>query len=271
MIALAEKGLKYTLKEKACRADIPKDKDLTALYRSIHPDQNATVLVPILQHHTKEGDVNIIESVPCAEYIEDAFPDKGPSLRPASPKQRNAIRMFLEIAGKWMPFGVVFSKTEDLGARLREFAVASKNLNAALEKWGEPGGDFLLGANFSMAEVIIAPFVMRFGWWDYFRGINALKTIEELGCDRLARWVRAVQSRKSVTETFHDMERETQLNYFKFRGSTPCKATIVVKGGTIELTHIDGRKCGANNSVGPWVLAVAAGVAAASAMIKARK
>lgn len=239
MIALVEKGLTYTLKQAACRADIPRDDQLTALYRSIHPDPNATVLVPILQHHLENETVNIIESVPCAEYIEDAFPDHGISLRPASPKERNSVRMFLEVAGKWTPFGVGFANKEDSEAKLKDFAKASMFLNAALEKWGEPGGDFLLGDRFSMAEVMIAPMVMRFGWWDWFRGINALEVMKGIGCDRLVRWVEAVKSRKSVQDTYFEIERETMLKYFKFRGATPLKVSYEVTDGTIHVTRVD--------------------------------
>lgn len=241
MIALAEKGLDYELKNGMCRANRPKDAALSELYYSIHVDPTAKVLVPVLQHQTDQGMVNIIESIPCAEYVEDAFPDVGNSLRPKSAKQRNQIRMFLEVANKFMPFGVVFSKYENLDKAFKDFAAAAKQMNAALERWGEAGGgDFLLGNQFSMAEVLPAPLLMRLSMWDWWRGVNAIELIEKLGHARLAKWMKAVMARESVKKTFHNMEKHDMEEYFQFLGASPGKVSYTIKDGTVTVTHVDG-------------------------------
>eukprot|EP00930_Biecheleria_cincta_P016864 TRINITY_DN13575_c0_g1_i2.p1 TRINITY_DN13575_c0_g1~~TRINITY_DN13575_c0_g1_i2.p1 ORF type:complete len:199 (-),score=46.76 TRINITY_DN13575_c0_g1_i2:123-719(-) len=160
--------------------------------------------------------VNIIESIPCAEYVEDAFPDVGNSLRPQSAKQRNQVRMFLEVASKFMPFGVLFAKIENLDKAFKDFATSAQQMNAALERWGEPGGDFLLGNQFSMAETC-------------------------LGYARLSRWIKAVVARESVKKTSHDMDMDDKKEYFQFLGASPGKITYVVKDGTVTVTHVDGK------------------------------
>jgi glutathione S-transferase len=238
MIALAEKGLQYTLKKVACRANIPKDPELTEAYRSIHPDPNATVLVPVMFHETESGTVKVIESGPCVEYLEDAFPEVG-QLRPSSPKLRNQMRLFLEVASKWGPFGVMMSPAADIEKRIQEFAKASVHLNTALEKWSEPGGDFLLGEKFSIAEVLLAPMVMRLQYFESFRGFNAFQLLKDLGCNRLAAWCQAVSQRPSVTSTTADLTLDgMMLEYLKFRGAVPLKVSYVVKDGNVEVTNV---------------------------------
>lgn len=242
MIALAEKGLDYDLKQAMCRANRPKDAALSEVYHSIHVDPNSKVMVPVIQHKTDQGMVNIIESVPCAEYVEDAFPDVGNSLRPKSAKQRNQVRMFLEVAGKFMPFPVCMSNHENLDKAFKDFAALAKQLNAALEQWGEPGGDFLLGKEFSMAEVLCGPLLARFSWWDWYRGVNAVEVIEKLGYARLSKWMKAVVARESVKKTFKDMSKPDKEEYFQFLGaSPPGKVSYVIKDGTMTVTHIDGK------------------------------
>merc|ERR1712190_168288 len=105
--------------------------------------------------------------------------------------------MFLEVASKLMPFGVVFSKYENLDKAFKDFAAIAKQMNAALERWGEPGGDFLLGNQFSMAEVLPAPLLVRLNMWDWWRGVNAVELIEKLGYARLSKWMKAVVARES--------------------------------------------------------------------------
>lgn len=235
MIALAEKGIPYTLKQATCRADLPVDSELAELYRSIHPDPTSAAKVPILQHHRPEGTLNIIESAPCAEYIEGAFPDHGTKLRPDSPQERNAIRMFLEFAGPWNPFGVLIQSRENIEKSLQDFAKASINLNAALEKWSLPGGDFLLGDRFSMAEVLTGSLAIRMEEWKSDRDINVLNLLEGLGCGRLARWYTAVTSRRSIRETYNLLDRENRIAYFGFRGTQWLKIKCEVRDGTIAL------------------------------------
>lgn len=46
-----------------------KPKDFSDLYSSIHPDPNSRAKLPILEH----GDVRLIESAVCAEYVAEAF------------------------------------------------------------------------------------------------------------------------------------------------------------------------------------------------------
>merc|ERR1712196_667819 len=133
------------------------DEELVKLYRSINPDPEASAKVPVLEHDTGKGVTRIIESAICAEYVESAFKGMGTVLRPEDPARLANVQMFLEFAGKLGPFGVVFSEAEKIPDALTAWADATRSVNEYLVKYAEEGGDFLLGADFSMAEVMSGP------------------------------------------------------------------------------------------------------------------
>merc|ERR1712176_1103935 len=111
---------------------------------------------------------------------ESAFKGVGTELLPNDSARRANVMMFLEFAGKLSPFGVVFSSTEKLPEALKNWVDAARSANEYLLRYAEKGGDYLLGANFSMAEVMCGPMMMRLALFESTRGINAIALLEEL-------------------------------------------------------------------------------------------
>jgi len=198
------------------------------LYRSINPNPKATVVVPILEHDTGKGVTRVIESAICADYVESAFRGLGTALLPEDPARLANVRMFQEFAGKVGPFGVVFSDAEKLPGALTAWTEAARSTNDYLLKYAEEGGDFLLGADFSMAEVMCGPMVMRLSLFESTRGVNAIALLEELGLLRLARWIRAVQSRPSIVQTTGDFSGTASRH-----GTVPVTVSYQIEDGRL--------------------------------------
>lgn len=201
MIALFEKRIPFTLKRVACARGEPKDPELCALFAGLSPGgYEATVTVPLLEHDTGSSVVRLIESGPCAEYVDEAWPDQVP-LWPECPRQRWAMRLFMDTTGNAGFLGVLFASDEEVAEKIEELAPRLKLVDACLEKHGEPGGPFFLGSRFSMADLLVAPMVVRWVVVGSMRGFDGLKLAQDLGLSRLALWAKAVSEHPSVLAT----------------------------------------------------------------------
>jgi hypothetical protein len=66
----------------------------------------------------------------------------------------------------------------------------------------QDGGDFLLGAQYSLAEAMTAPFAVRMlANFAHHRALRLLELSAALGCGRLGRWLTAVAARPSTVLT----------------------------------------------------------------------
>eukprot|EP00746_Dinoflagellata_sp_MGD_P039257 gnl/MRDRNA2_/MRDRNA2_194670_c0_seq1.p1 gnl/MRDRNA2_/MRDRNA2_194670_c0~~gnl/MRDRNA2_/MRDRNA2_194670_c0_seq1.p1 ORF type:complete len:154 (+),score=28.41 gnl/MRDRNA2_/MRDRNA2_194670_c0_seq1:341-802(+) len=151
------------------------------------------------------------------------------------------MQMFLEFAGKIGGSGVVFSESEKIPAALTAWADAARSANDYLINYAEEGGDFLLGPDFSMAEVMVGPMVMRLSMLEAMRGVNAINILQELGLTRLVKWIRAVQARPSVSDTTASVAltpSKEMLETFKSRGIIPLKVSYEIKDGKLENVSV---------------------------------
>lgn len=66
----------------------------------------------------------------------------------------------------------------------------------------EEGGSFLFGGNYTLAEALTAPFVIRqVANFPVHRGVDVIESAERAGFDRCARWMKAVLERPSSVNT----------------------------------------------------------------------
>lgn len=193
-----EKGIDFELKKVACAKGQPKDPELCALFAACSPGgESANVTVPLLEHEKGGEMFRMIESGPCAEYIDEAFPDR--PLWPVDPKQRFALRLFLDTAGNAGFMGPVF--WSDWAEKITEHVPKLKAVNACLEKYSTPDGPFLLD-QFSMAEVMIGPMIQRWKIIGEIKGFNGMKLAQDLGLERFCRWADACVNHPSLSNAF---------------------------------------------------------------------
>merc|ERR1712124_192572 len=107
-------------------------------------------------------------SGPCSEYVDETWPDRAP-LWPSDPRQRYAVRLFLDTAGSAGFMGPLFWSNweESLAGHWPKL----KLVNTCLEKYATPNGDFLLD-ELSMAEVIVGTLVQRWKTIGEIKGFN---------------------------------------------------------------------------------------------------
>lgn len=157
----------------------------------------------------------LIESGPCSEYIDEVWPSVAP-LWPSDAKQRFAMRLFIDAAGGagWM--GPLFWPSEAFAEKLEGQIPQLKACNACLEKHAVPGGDFFLGGQFSMVEVMVGPMIMRWTVIGEARGFNGIKLAQDLGLTRLVSWMEATRRHPSVLSTSTlDVVRDKILSVYK--------------------------------------------------------
>lgn len=195
------KGIDFELKKVACAKGAPKDPELCALFAACSPGgESANVTVPLLEHEVGGQMFRMIESGPCAEYIDETWPDRVP-LWPRDPKQRFAVRLFLDTAGNAGFIGPLF--WSDWAEKIAEHAPKLKLVNTCLEKYSTPDGDFLLD-QLSMAEIMIGPMIQRWKIVGEIKGFNGMKLAQDLGLERFCRWADAVANHPVFISSFPD-------------------------------------------------------------------
>ncbi|CAB9522369.1 Glutathione [Seminavis robusta] len=151
-----------------------------------------------------DDDTILCESLVVSEYVVEEF---GGSLIPSSPKDRATMRLFTELCGSnFAYFSLLRAKEDKLEAALKTFQEGLVATNAFL-KHHSSGGPFLLGEQFTLAEVSVAPFVQRACIiLPAFTSntnvvVNPRQICDELGLDHLKAWIEAVMARPSVIAT----------------------------------------------------------------------
>ncbi|XVF07995.1 hypothetical protein REPUB_Repub06bG0187100 [Reevesia pubescens] len=105
--------------------------------------------VPSLEHNGKV----IGESIDLIKYVDINF--EGPSLLPNDPEKKKFFEELLSHADNFV--GTVFGSFK--GDAAKEAAASFDHLEVALKKFDGP---FLLGNEFSLADIVFIPFVERF-------------------------------------------------------------------------------------------------------------
>jgi maleylacetoacetate isomerase len=89
-IALHLKGIPYT----PVYVNLLRNEQSTPAHLAINP--SGTVPALVIQHETKKP-VTINQSLAALEYLDEAFPEKGPALLPSDPETRATVRTLANI------------------------------------------------------------------------------------------------------------------------------------------------------------------------------
>lgn len=184
---------------------------------------NPRGLVPTLEYDAKP----LYESTVICEFLEDAYPDHGPRLLPSDPYEKARTRIWTDfctsrIIPAWHRF-LQFQPASDeagLAGVREEFLGKLKEFAAEMDE----AGPFFLGAEPSLIDFVVAPWVQRLWVFDHFKGGSGIPGEGEGGEDeaiwrRLRKWKGAVEGRPSISDT--TSERKYYLSiYQKYADNT---------------------------------------------------
>ena len=170
---------------------------LVELYERARPGSRGAAKVPLLEY----GDDVVVESIDVARYV-DAVRAAGPRLRPDESSE--LVDDFLDAWPRVeRSYYAVLTATSQRDADAREdaFADSLRDLEDLLS--ANDDGPLLLGEAVSLAEVVAAPWVQRWGvTLPRFRRRDLERDIlAPRGLDRVAAWTRAVAARPAAVET----------------------------------------------------------------------
>jgi glutathione S-transferase len=197
-----------------------KSEEFKIMYKTIHPDHQASAKVPILEvgFPGEKDYVQLVESAVCTKYVATAWPYRGSDLLPAWPgllgdvHAREAlsaarIDLFVDLyMGNVVPgyYRLMKAKKKsELKKHYEKFLHALVKVDNCLRMHGcEDGGPFFIGYNFTLAECLTAPFVVRMlANLPFHRSIDIFEDCRSLNLMKLFVWLEAVRDRESLALT----------------------------------------------------------------------
>lgn len=176
-----------------------------------------TLAVPVDSAGTEQRP--LYESSVIAEYLEDAYADEtkyGPHLLPSDAYQKARARLWIDhISTRIIPaFYKFLQHTPDkiftIDQAREELHGHIKTLVAQMD----PEGPWFLGKNISLVDISLAPWAKRLFLLDYYKP-GGLQIPPEGGEDnvwtRWNAWMKAVENRPSVKDTWSDDEKYIQV------------------------------------------------------------
>ncbi|MCJ1247798.1 hypothetical protein MMC30_005013 [Trapelia coarctata] len=178
---------------------------------------NPRGLVPTLQYHDKP----LYESTVLCEFLEDAFPDRGPKLLPTDPYSRAVIRIWIDfVTSRVIPSFQRFLQHQSNQSQSSLDDVRSDYHDKLLQLADvmDKDGPFFMGKEPALVDFVMAPFAARSWVFDQFKGGFGAPAEGEGGTRekswaRWRKWLSAITDRKSIKET--TSEREHYLPIYK--------------------------------------------------------
>ncbi len=178
---------------------------------------NPRGLVPTLQYDNKP----LYESNVICEFLEDAYPEYGPKLLPTDAFEKARVRIWIDfVTSRIIPAFHRFlqyqppqgASKDDAKAGLekvrQEFLGKIKEFAAEIDS----SGPFFLGAEPSLIDFCLAPWVIRLWIFDHYKAGGLGAPAEGKGGEdeeawrKWRKWAEAIGNRKSVVETTSEKE-----------------------------------------------------------------
>ncbi|KAI0127333.1 glutathione-S-transferase theta, GST [Xylariales sp. AK1849] len=175
---------------------------------------NPRGLVPTLEVAPQKS---LYESTVLLEYLEDAYPNHKPSLRPADEFERARTRIWTDfVTSRIIPaFHRLLqfqpAQSDDGEARLEKLRAEYRDKLLEFARDLDPSGPYFLGQAISTADIVLAPWVVRHWVFDKFKGGLGIPEVGKGGKDeetwaRWRKWVEALEGRDSVKKTTSEEE-----------------------------------------------------------------
>jgi len=201
------------------------EKKIPYRYQEINPYKkeasflklNPRGLVPTLGVPTPDGQQPLIESGIICDYLDETFPDV--PLYPKDSFQKAKLRISIDyVTSRIIPaFHRFLQHTKEKPYTIDEARSEFLNTLLTFIKDADPEGPFFAGKQFTMPDVILAPWAVRLWIFDHFKegGLG----IPEPGkggeneqlWERWRVWAKAVEERESVQATMSDKEHYLPL------------------------------------------------------------
>lgn len=155
--------------------------------------------VPLLRHN---GDI-VYESRIINEYLEDAFPE--PSLLPKDPMRRAKARIWVDYVDSYLmpPLHDIIADSGNEEKQVENRKVVEEKFlfleHEGFRKLGD--GPFFLGAEISLVDLQLMPFIERFPCYVDLWGASMPEE-----CTRLRQWIETMQGRPSHQQTVNSFE-----------------------------------------------------------------
>lgn len=214
---------------------------------------NPKAVVPTLVH---DGQV-LVESTLICEYIDDAFP--GPALKPADPMARAQMRIFTKMVDEGLHFGVGvfsfvamfadrlrnmsdderaahFAAMPDLDRRERQSTIVEKGTEAPhvlksisiwenglakIEKNLSDGRPWIMGEQYTLADLCLTPYMSRMEYIRYFEFFTEKRP-------NTREWWERVKARPSFTTANRSWFEQEELDEMS-EGGLRTKDVIAAK------------------------------------------
>lgn len=158
----------------------------------------------------------LYESLVVCEYLEEAYADQdkyGPSLLPQDVYERARCRLWIDhIATRIVPgFYKFIQHTPDKSYSIEEARNDFLANIKTLVKEMDSSGPWFLGQQFSLVDIMLAPWAKRLFLIDHYKpggvGIEQAKKEDAATWTRWQAWLDAVNERPSVLDTWSDGEQ----------------------------------------------------------------
>lgn len=179
---------------------------------------NPRGLVPVLE----VGGKSVYESDVCLEFIDEYGGIRNPLL-PSNPLERAKIRIVSGFINREIvPLYYSMLLKQDLQVQDKIKSEMLINLKL-LMKFKNDSDTFFSGEYFGMADIMLAPFAMRFPVLEYHRGFTIPKTDEYKSVNR---WLDACRVRPSVVKTLPEDRKNIMIYQSYADGSAAVRSKL---------------------------------------------
>jgi len=210
-IALEERGIPYQYKEVNPYKKEPH-------FLAINPKG----LVPAIEYRGKA----LYESLVLIDFLEDASPAAGGSLYPPDPYDKAYARIWIDHISKAVVPGYMrLLQAQDPAAQASAREEFYKALRTISEK---VKGPYFFGEQFSVVDVALAPWVMRWYVLAENRGVSFDAVSPEWKA-----WAEALAKRESVVKTQSDKQHYAEIYGRYLRDEAQSEAAKAIRAGRV--------------------------------------
>ncbi|CAF1539570.1 unnamed protein product [Didymodactylos carnosus] len=203
------------------------EKELPYEYREVNPykkekdflEINPLGLVPAIVYQNKA----LCESLIINEFLEDAFPQAKPLL-PKDPLERARVRLWIDHVSK--KFNAAFFRTLQAQEEEKQKEALGELVEALQKYLDQVKGPWFSGEVFSLADITIAPWIIRLYILEEHRGFK-----DELVGGRWKEYEKLIKERPSVLKTTSEPQYYMEIYQRYLRNEAQSEVAKATRAG----------------------------------------